>query len=149
MHDDDNIVAPPLAGLSKADWLLRLADIGGAHGYFLRLGDKHFSTLVEESSSLLVTFETIQGIRALDENAQPLGWDMVKSTGWSHLAMISDGDTWFRDPKVFTYFDQLEEDGFFDEFDKVVFYCAGPIINISCIYGITAGRLVQVYSRNE
>ena len=74
MQDEGNIVAPPLDGLSKDEWLHKLSDIGGAHGYFLRLGNAHFATLIEDSDTLLVTFETIQGIRAWDDNAQPLGW---------------------------------------------------------------------------
>ena len=51
---------------------------------------------------------------------------MFKKNGWSHLSIISDGDTSFHDPKVYSYFDRLDDDGIFDDFDHVVFYGAGP-----------------------
>jgi len=73
-----------------------------------------------------VTFETIAGIEALSDTAQPIGFDIVRATGWSHLGLISDGDTWFRDRNVYAYFDRLIDDGFFEDFDQVLFYGAGP-----------------------
>ncbi|MCW8843243.1 MAG: phosphoadenosine phosphosulfate reductase, partial [Rhodobacteraceae bacterium] len=43
-------------------------------------------------------------------------------------------DTWFRDPHVYAYFDRMADDGFFDEFDQVIFYGAGP----GCAYAAAA-----------
>ena len=62
---------------------------------------------------LLVTFETVATLRATSPNSHPFGWELFKENGWSHLSIISDGDTWFRDPKVYAYFDRLVDDGFF------------------------------------
>jgi hypothetical protein len=93
---------------------------------------------VEGGATLLVTFETIQGIQALSDLAQPLGWDMVRSDDWSHLCIASDGDTWFRDPSVYDYFDRLIDDGFFDEFDRVLFYGAGPCGYAAAAYSVAA-----------
>jgi len=107
MTDQRLTISSSLAGLSKKDWLRAISDIA--------------------------TFESVQGIHALSELAQPLGWEMVKSQGWSHLCLASDRDTWFRERAVFGYFDRLIDDGFFDEFDTVVFYGAGP-----CAYAATA-----------
>ena len=46
---------------------------------------------------------------------------------------MSDGNTWFRDPQVYAYFDRLVDDGFFDEFEQVIFYGSG-----SCGYAAAA-----------
>ncbi|MEP4195768.1 MAG: phosphoadenosine phosphosulfate reductase [Aliishimia sp.] len=138
MQDTPNTFAEPLAGLNKADWISKLEEISEEHGYFERLGSNHFAALVEDRSVLLVTFETLQGIRALDEDAQPLGWELVKSVGWSHLALISNGDTWFRDDSVYAYFDRLVDDGFFDSFEKVVFYGAGPCGYAAAAFSVVA-----------
>jgi len=46
---------------------------------------------------------------------------LFKKNGWSHLSIISDGDTSFHDPKVYSYFDRLDDDEIFDDFDHVVF----------------------------
>ncbi len=138
MQDSPNTFAEPLANLSLQDWRARLAEIANDHGDFEELGDRHFAAFIEDQDTLLVSFETQQGIRALDTDAQPLGWEMVKAMGWSHLAVISDGDTWFRAPEVYDYFDRLADDGFFDEFARVVFYGAGPCGYAAAAFSVAA-----------
>ena len=87
---------------------------------------------------LLVTFETVATLRANSQNSHPFGWELFKENGWSHLSIISDGDTWFRDPKVYAYFDRLVDDGFFDDFDQVVFYGAGPCGYTAAAFSVAA-----------
>ncbi|MBE1284795.1 MAG: phosphoadenosine phosphosulfate reductase [Rhodobacteraceae bacterium] len=138
MQDGLNSLDESLAGLSVADWKLRMEALAEEHGMFQSLGDKHFATFIDQKNTLLVTFETVQGIRNLSEHAQPLGFDMVKALGWSHLCFVSDGDTWFRDNRVFGFFDQLIDDGFFEEFDKVIFYGAGPCGYAASAFSVAA-----------
>jgi len=52
--------------------------------------------------------------------------------------MISDGDTWFRDPQIFNFFDRLIDDGFFEEFDNVVFYGVGPCGYAASTFSVAA-----------
>lgn len=127
-----------LAGLSKADWLQAIDQITEDEGSFEYLGKRHFAAFVEKGSTLFVTFETIQGIGALSDMSQPLGWEMVKELNWSHLCIGSDGDTWFRDGAVYGYFDRLIDDGFFDEFDTVLFYGAGPCGYAAAAFSVAA-----------
>lgn len=127
-----------LTGLSKKDWLNTVSSICEADGYFEPLGKRHFAAFIEADRTLLVTFETVQGMQALSDNAQPLGWDMVREHNWSHLCLASDGDTWFRDNSVFGYFDRLIDDGFFDEFDQVLFYGAGPCAYAACAFSVAS-----------
>ncbi|WP_299023698.1 phosphoadenosine phosphosulfate reductase [uncultured Sulfitobacter sp.] len=115
-----------LAGMKKADWLAAVEELCDEDGYFEQLGKRHYAAFVEKSSTLLVTFETLQGIPALSPLAQPLGWEMMLAHNWSSLCIASNGDTWFRDKAVYGYFDRLIDDGFFDEFEQVIFYGAGP-----------------------
>jgi hypothetical protein len=133
MADETFTLQSSLAGLSKRDWLAAVSELCDEDGYFEPLGKRHFAAFIEEGTTLLVSFETIQGMHALSDLAQPLGWDMVRTHNWSHLCLASDGDTWFRDKAVYGYFDRLIDDGFFDEFETVVFYGAGP-----CGYAATA-----------
>ena len=128
----------PLTGLSKKKWLNAVAKICESSGAFQPLGKRHFAALIEASSTLLVTFETVQGMQALSDRAQPLGWDMVRDHDWSHLCIASDGDTWFRDEDVFAYVDDLTDEGFFDEFDQVIFYGAGPCAYAACAFSVAA-----------
>lgn len=126
MHDPQSTFDPDLAEMSKGEWLNQLAGAAKEYGFFQPLGRSHFAALVRGGDTLLVTFETVQGIRALSGNAEPLGWSFVRTQGWSHLCIASDGDTWFRDKYVIALFDSMSDDGFFDDFETVLFYGAGP-----------------------
>jgi len=137
---------PDLADLPKAGWLGKLAEIGEAEGFFRPLGRRHFACHIERGDTLIVTFETQQGIRGLSERAEPLGWSLVRARGWSHLCVASDGETWFRDRAVFGLFDQLIDDGFFDIYETVLFYGAGPCGYAAAAFSVAApgARVVTI-----
>jgi hypothetical protein len=126
MADESLNFETSLAGMKKADWLSSVEQLCDEDGYFEQLSRRHYAAFVEKSSTLLVSFETLQGIPALSSLAHPFGWEMMQEHDWSNLCIISNGDTWFREQSVYGYFDRLIDDGFFDEFEQVVFYGAGP-----------------------
>ncbi len=138
MTDQTPTLSTSLVDLPKQEWLQAVSTIAEEDGYFQRLGKRHFAAFIEEGTTLLVTFETIQGMHALSDLAQPFGWEMLRDHGWSHLCIASDGDTWFRDKAVYGYFDRLIDDGFFDEFDKVIFYGAGPCGYAAAAYSVAS-----------
>lgn len=144
--DETPTLDTSLEGLSKQDWLDTVEAVAEEEGNFEHLGASHFAAFVEDGTTLLVTFETIQGIGALSDMNQPLGWDMVKELNWSHLCIGSDGDTWFRDPRVYGYFDRLIDDGFFDEFETVLFYGAGPCAYAAAAFSVASpgARVVAI-----
>lgn len=127
-----------LAELKKQEWLTAIRTRAEAGGEFEQLGRNHFAALIDRGDTLLVTFETLQGIRALSAEAHPLGWRLVKKDGWSHLLIASDGDTWFRARAIYGYFDRLIDDGFFDNFETVLFYGAGPCGYAAAAYSVAA-----------
>lgn len=129
---------PDLSGLSRGDWLKALRAIGEEHGFAEALGKHHAGLFVEKGDTLLVTFEAIPGIHAQSETRTPLGFDMVRHHGWSALTVLSHGNTWFRDPRVYGFFDQLLDDGFFDEFERVIFYGTGPGGYAAAAYSVAA-----------
>lgn len=134
MQDAPNTLDTPLANLpGREAWLEKVEEAAGEDGYVERLGARHTAIFIEDKPTLLVTFETHERIAALSRKAQPLGWEMARALGWSHLCLVSDGETWFRDKAVYGYFDRLVDDGFFEDFDQVVFYGAG-----SCGYAAAA-----------
>ena len=138
MTIDKPTVQTTLADLPKQDWLNAVSAITQDTGSFDTLGKHHFAAFVEKGSTLLVTFETVQGIHALSEMAQPMGWELLRDYGWSSLCLASDGDTWFRDAAVYGYFDRLVDDGFFDEFETVIFYGAGPCAYAAAAFSVAA-----------
>ena len=138
MQDSPNGFDVPMLGLDTPAWLAQLEEIAEEHGYFQPLGRNHFASLVEDKPILLVTFETIEGIQARGDTGQPLGFELVRELGWSHLCILSQGPSWFRDPAVYAFFDRLDDDGFFDEFDSVLFYGDGPCGYAAATYSLAA-----------
>ena len=138
MPDTPTLTETSLAGLGRDDWLNAIAGIVAPHGGFESLGPDHSAAMVRAGDTLLVTFESLQGIAALSDTAHPMGWELAEARGWSHLALISDGDTWFRDRAVYGYFDRLVDDGVFEEFDRVIFYGAGPCGYAAAAFSVAA-----------
>lgn len=106
-------------------WYEKLDQVGEDHGSFERLGARHAALFVEQAPTLLVTFECADAIRNTRMDQMPLATTLADEAGWSRLTLIAEGDTWFRDPSVYAYFDRLVDDGFFEDFDRVIFYGAG------------------------
>lgn len=121
----------------RASWLQAIDEIGEEAGYFQTLGSKHWAYFVDENPTLLVTFETVDSIRA-NPTQLPSGDAIARKNGWSHLCIIADGDTWYRDPAVYRFFDRQVDDAFFEDFDTVVFYGAGMGGYAACAYSVTA-----------
>lgn len=117
-----DILTPELD--ARAGWLTMMDQIGEDAGYFEALGTRHWAFFIDDSPTLLVSFEQAEDIQARP-GQMPLGHDIAKEKGWSHLCLIADGDTWYRDPRVYGYFDRLVDDAFFEDFDAVLFMGAG------------------------
>lgn len=110
---------------TREDWLALIEEIGDEAGYFETLGKDHWAFFVDESPTLIVTFETLDSIRQGADDQMPLGHHIARAGGWSHLCLIAGKESWYRDRAVYGYFDRLVDDAFFEDFDRVVFFGAG------------------------
>ena len=138
MQDADTSFNPDVADLSQNEWQAAVRAVAEEHGFFESLGKKHFAAHVRRGDTLIVSFESIQGMQALTSGAEPLGWTFVRQQDWSSLCIAADGDTWFRDADVIGLFDRLVDDGFFDEFETVLFYGAGPCGYAAAAFSVAA-----------
>lgn len=138
--------APPdldldLSELTEGEWLARLDALGDEHGFWERLGAQHHALLVESpgapGKTLLVTFESVEEARRAP-GARPRGFEQATRQGWSVLALLSKGDTFFRDEAVFRTFDRWTDDGLFEDFDRVLFFGAGPGGYAACAFSVAA-----------
>ncbi|MDE3121149.1 MAG: phosphoadenosine phosphosulfate reductase [Paracoccaceae bacterium] len=121
---EDTRIETAADATTHEEWLARLDEIADDLGYLEPLGKAHHALFVDDGPTLLVTFETVDAIRARD-GQMPMGYTLARGEGWSHLCIMAEGETWYRDPAVFGYFDRLVDDAFFEDFDRVVFYGAG------------------------
>ncbi|MEL7460006.1 MAG: phosphoadenosine phosphosulfate reductase [Pseudomonadota bacterium] len=120
----DPVILPD--SLSASEWMAELAAIGTERGYFTPLGKKHAALYVAGSSKVLaVSFESMAHIRVSAVGGAPFGFQFPEARGWSHLSLIARRETWFRSPHVWRFFDRQIDSGFFEEFDRVIFYGAG------------------------
>ena len=125
--------------LTNTQWLVQLEDIGEEEGYFSPLGDDHAAVFVDRSQEVLfVSFETLAGVRSVSETGMPLGFDVCESRGWSHLTLLAMKETWYRSHFVYGYFDRLVDEGFFEDFDKVIFYGAGMCGYAAAAFSVVA-----------
>lgn len=128
--------AAPVAE-SRESWLAMLDQIGEDAGHFEPLGARHWALFVDEAPTLLVTFEQAEDIRARPGQL-PLGHDLAKEKGWSHLCIIAEGDTYYRDARVYGYFDRLVDDAFFEDFDAVLFMGDGVQAYAAAAFSVAA-----------
>jgi hypothetical protein len=125
--------------LSDKEWLDALRDIGEREGYFTDLTEQHAAVFIEASHDVLfVSFETLFGIRSVSDTGMPLAFDICENRGWSHLSIIAERQDWYRDPAIWAYVDRLVDYGFFDDFDRVIFYGAGMCGYAAAAYSVAA-----------
>ncbi|PTE12919.1 hypothetical protein [Pseudogemmobacter blasticus] len=110
---------------SEAGWLAAMEAVAEEDGYVERLGVRHWAFFAEAGPQLLVTFERAEAVRARADR-MPAGHALAKARGWSVLTILAEGETFWRDPAVWGYFDRQVDDAFFDDFDQVLFLGAGP-----------------------
>jgi len=115
----------PADGAATPDpWHDMLDRHGAEHGFHLRLGDRHGVLYTADARTLIVSFENAEVLRGTPTGL-PLGLSVSGREGWSSLAVYSQGETWFRDPAVYSLFDTLIDECFFQDFDRVLFCGAG------------------------
>jgi hypothetical protein len=132
--DDDD-----LGSLSDSAWRRHLAALATTSGgRFVRLGPDHDLMFVKGSSTVVVTFETEDDVRARAPIQLPLGLTVARKCRWSALTILARGRTWYRHPAVFAQFDRLADAAFFERFRHVVFYGAGMGGYAAAAYSVTA-----------
>lgn len=129
--------ASGIVTLQRAEWMDRIDRLCAEEGYFEPLGPRHHAYFHDDGPVLLVTFESLE--RILSRKGQmPFGHNVALANRWSHLTLICEGETWFRDPAVWGYFDRLVDEAFFEDFDRVIFYGGGAGGYAACAYSVCA-----------
>ena len=113
-----------LEDLEGDEWFDALDEFAEKYGTFEPLGNDHVAAFLDAGKKLVVTFESFTEIEAHSERNEPRGFDFVRAFGWSQLSIISRNDSWFREKSIYGYIDRLIDDGFFEDFDEVLFYGA-------------------------
>jgi hypothetical protein len=90
-------------------------------GFHEALGPRHRAVFIRKGPTLVVSFDNLDDVRQSPDR-MPWGVEFVTAQGWSSLGLMAHGSTWYRDDAVHDFFDRLRDQGFFRQFDRVVFY---------------------------
>lgn len=140
--------AAEISNLDKATRLNRLAEIGKNHGYYKKLSKDYSALFVEESDTLVVSFDTTDRLHRPHSDGLPLGFAMVEDREVSLLSILGTREGWFRDPALYAFFDDLVDDGFFDHYDRIVFLGLGPMCGYAALAYSVVAPGAQVIATN-
>ncbi|MGR3541713.1 MAG: hypothetical protein ACU0BS_09820 [Hasllibacter sp.] len=76
------------------------------------------------AGTLLVSFDQLPRAMA-HRRWGPHPNEIARKAGWTQMAVLSEGPSWFRSPFLTGVFDRRADDEWFDGFDQVLLYGAG------------------------
>jgi hypothetical protein len=131
-----------ISDFSRAEWCDAIEDLSEELGYYQPLGSDFSAAFLDEKPRLLVCFDTYERATERTDLGYPHGMMLAAHHGWSTLTLIAHGpdpkNVWFRAPEITRYFDRLVDEGFFEDFDQVVFYGAGACGYAAAAYSVVA-----------
>lgn len=108
----------------RVKWRLKQAAEKAQEQGFAKALSRHVLLHYERSSTLVVSFDNMKS-RDAKGQIYPWAYGFVENLGHSHLGVIMQRRCdWFRQPDLEDYFDTLRAKGFFDQFERVIFYGA-------------------------
>lgn len=134
---DSDIMLDASTAKDRGDWMRIFAAIGEESGYFRRVGPAHHALFLDNSPTLVVTFDSVDGARGRAKQL-PTGVELADECDWSHLCLLTEAGPWYRDPGVYAFFDHLVDDGFFENYDRVLFYGAATAGYAAAAFSVTA-----------
>ncbi|UWQ16495.1 phosphoadenosine phosphosulfate reductase [Jannaschia sp. M317] len=101
------------------------------------LGQAHVAQFRPGNETLIVEFESRDTVAARPEH---LPWSVrqARSEGWATLTLMADGRTWYRAPEVIDFFDEMTDEGLFDDYDRVIFLGTGVAGYGAATYSLAA-----------
>ena len=113
------------AAEADASWDSIARGLAGANGFYRPGVAGHSVLFIPRSDKVLVvTFDNLDIAMTKRADRRPWGFKFIQDQGWSMLGVLAGGWTWYREPWVWQQFDDLRESGFFQRFERVVFYGA-------------------------
>ena len=130
---------PPAAADAAADWGQIAQQLAGEQGWYRPGTDGHSMLFTPRAKeTLVVTFDNLDITMTKRTDRRPWGYQFIKDQDWSMLGVLAGGWTWYREPWVYDQFDQLKRDGFFKQFQRVVFYGASMGGYAACAFSSAA-----------
>lgn len=102
-------------------WYSEIFPAGLLDGFYSKLGD-HAACFVDRGAhQLVVSFDNLAEAGGKRYDREPWAAKFCSDNGWSHLGILAQPPSWFRDARLITYLEKLRDDGFFEGFERVAF----------------------------
>lgn len=116
---------PPAVEENDESWDAIATMLAGEDGFYRSGPEGHsFVYTPRSKGTLVVTFDNLDITMTKRDDRRPWGYSFIESQGWSMLGVLAGGWTWYRNQWVCDQFDDLRDSGFFEQFERVVFYGA-------------------------
>lgn len=124
--------------------ILEASATSGRQG-FIRNMPRHCAVFLPRNDKLLVTFDHFGSIHSVPPRL-PWGHALTQEMGWSHLGNMTKQNDWFRHKDMFALYRDLRDQGFFKDFEEVVFYGASMGGYAACAFSIVhpGARVVAI-----
>ena len=135
MADASMIDAP----VTSADQMLDgLKQEIGAEGFQYLLDRDHSVSFIPRGPKLLVSFERVEDTLDLGDTGMPMSLDFADDKNWSVLHFAANGETWFRSQALYDILDEMVDDAFFEDFDKVTVFGLGMGAYAAAAFSVVA-----------
>lgn len=139
IHRIKVLPTPPKSQGESGDWDEIASQLAGVDGWYRAGAEGHsFLYVPRRMDTLVVTFDNLDIAMTKRDDRRPWGYSFIEQQGWSMLGVLAGGWTWYREPWVYEQFDDLKNLGFFDQFNRVVFYGASMGGYAACAFSPAA-----------
>lgn len=116
---DDAPQAPPLQD-ALPDWYREIFPAGPCDGFYEKLGAHALIHVDRGPHVLVVTFDNLSDAGYPGYDIKAWAEKFIRDGGYSHLGVVAQGPTWFRDARLIARMEELAREGFFARFERVV-----------------------------
>jgi hypothetical protein len=102
------------------DWYREIFPAGPRDGFYEKLGDHALIHIARAPDCLVVTFDNLSDAGYPGYDIRPWAEKFIREQGWSHLGVVAQGPTWYRDAQLIARMEALRDAGFFARFSRVV-----------------------------
>ncbi|PIE09767.1 MAG: hypothetical protein CSA72_10665 [Rhodobacterales bacterium] len=102
-----------------SSWYAEIFPAGPRDGFYHKLG-QHSAAFVDRGDhQLVVSFDNLSDAGYPGYDPEPWATKFIRQNGWSHLGVMAQGPTWFRDAQIIGFLELLRDQGFFSQFKRV------------------------------
>ena len=108
------------SGDKLPEWYREIFPAGAHDGFYEKLGQHALIHVDRGTKVLVITFDNLSDAGYPDYDVKAWAEKFIRDSGHSHLGVVAQGPTWFRDARLIERMEKLAASGFFARFDRVV-----------------------------